>query len=68
MIRQSDFHMVGRDGAPGGWHSKPDVREKVVDIRDPRASMHKAYPHTLKKDREFAKLCFCCKRGKLKLI
>ncbi len=65
---QSDFHMMGRSAAdlPSGWHSKMDRREKVVDIRDPLQSLHDAYPHTLKPDREIKQLCFCCQQKDIK--
>jgi len=64
---QSDFHMIGRDAGalPRGWHSKMDRRERVVDIREPVQSLHDAYPHTLKPDREINQLCFCCNQSKI---
>lgn len=59
---QSDFHMIGRSagGLPGGWHSKMDRRERVVDIRNPWQSLYDAYPHTRLPDRTIRQLCFCC--------
>ena len=63
---QSDFHMIGRSGIPGGWHSKMDKREKVEDIRSPLQSLHNSYPHTKKPDRIIEKLCLCCDKSKVK--
>jgi hypothetical protein len=65
---QSDFHMVGRNAnsLPGGWHSKPDRREKIADIRDPLQSLYNAYPHTKQKDRTIQQICFCCNQAAIK--
>jgi hypothetical protein len=68
VVYQSDFHMIGRsaDSLPSGWHSKMDRRERVEDIRDPIQSLHDAYPHTLKKDREVVRLTFCGTKSAIK--
>jgi len=70
FLTQSDFYMIGRciNGQfPRTWNSKKDKRERVVDIMDPEASLHSAYPDTKLDNRTMKKLCFCCDRAKMKM-
>ena len=65
QVFQSDFHMIGRTPTilPMAWESKMDRRERVEDIRDPWQSLHDAYPHTMRPDREVRQHCYCCGCG-----
>jgi len=65
---QSDFHMIGRNTWPGGWHSKMDRRERVIDIRNPWQSLYNAYPRTRRPDHIIQQLCFCCNQSAITII
>ena len=63
----SDLHMLCRKPAQATWSTKMDHREIVLNVSDPLANLHYAYPDTKLVGYRVTSHDFCCEIPKMKL-